>query len=222
MKRVTFAAAALVLLGVGAGRVRAEPVVHLTLDSQPGDFIGGGKQWDLTYTPQTPGFFFISIGPQFVGGTVPVNVDFILGQVTGDETNTFTTLDFSTAQLGIAIQPGTYLNAQRAAFAQPGHPGLDVTFQNRGSNTLTGQFTINAVTYTTNPDGTFTLLTFDANFEQHSEGLPPALFGHIQYDANGTAVVPEPASLTLVGIGAASLGGYVWRRRRAKAIPAAA
>jgi hypothetical protein len=30
--------------------------------------------------------------------------------------------------------------------------------------------------------------------------------------------VPEPASLTLVGIGAASLAGYKWRRRK----PAAA
>jgi hypothetical protein len=33
----------------------------------------------------------------------------------------------------------------------------------------------------------------------------------------GPTAAPEPASLTLLGIGVASLAGYGWRRRRATA-----
>ena len=33
------------------------------------------------------------------------------------------------------------------------------------------------------------------------------------------AAVPEPASLTMLGIGAAALAGYVWRRRKGAAQP---
>jgi hypothetical protein len=215
-RRCQVAVIAVLALILSPSAAQAE-FVHLTLQSQPGDFIGGGGNFDLTYMPGGPGFFSVGIGPQFAGGTVPMNISFFLGVVTGDSTNTFTTLDFSTAHLGSAIQPGTYLDAQRAAFAQSGHPGLDVTFQNRGSNTLTGQFTINELTYATTGVGVFQLLTFDANFEQHSEGRTPALFGHITYDINGTAAVPEPASVTMFGIGVAGLVGYAWRRRKLKA-----
>jgi hypothetical protein len=218
LKRLCQIAAVAVLLLVVSPPLAQAEFVHLTLQSQSGDFIGGGGNFDLSYTPGGSGSFFVGIGPQFSGGTVPFNVSFILGVVTSDpNTNTFTTLFFSTFQLGTAIQPGTYTDAQRAAFANPGHPGLDVSFQNRGSNTLTGQFTINKLTYATKADGTFQLLTFDADFEQHSEGRTPALFGNIQYDINGTAVAPEPTSLTMFAIGAVGLLGCAWRRRRAKA-----
>jgi hypothetical protein len=140
-------------------------------------------------------------------------VSFTLGQVTGGSDNTFAILDFGTNQLGVPLTPGTfYDNAQREAFAQPGHPGLDVSFQNRGSNTLTGNFFIKDLTYTTNPvTGALQLLTFGATFEQHSEGLAPALFGEIQFNEPLTTV-PEPASLALSGLGTLGLLGWGWLR----------
>jgi hypothetical protein len=100
---------------------QATPVAHLTLQSQPGDFIGQGGTFDITYTPTNSTAFFTeirkTIGP-FPGS--PAEVGFNLGTVTGGSDNTFVTLFFGTDQLGIPLQPGIYPNAQRADFASPG------------------------------------------------------------------------------------------------------
>jgi len=127
---------------------------------------------------------------------LPSEIHFTLGDPTATP-NTFSTLDFGTNQLGIPLQPGFYPNAQREPFAQPGHPGLDVTFQNRGSNTLTGNFTITDITL--GPSNV--LQSFSASFEQHSEGAAPALFGTVTYNING---VPEPSTKAALLIGAAA------------------
>src|SRR5262249_33957183 len=135
----------------GAGQAARADVVHLTLQSQPGDFIGQGKNFDLTYPAPGDQFFFVTLSSTLASGA-PTNVSFILGKVTGGSANTFPTLFFGTNELGVPLTPGTfYPNAQREAFAQPGHPGLDVSFQNRGSNTLTGNFTVNDLTFTKDP-----------------------------------------------------------------------
>ena len=115
--------------------------------------------------------------------------------------NEFALLFFGTDQLGIPIQPGTYSLAQRADFAQPGHPGLDVSFQNRGSNTVVGSFTIDEVSFFVDAFGTESVDRFKASFEQHSEGATPALFGTFEYARDGeltpVTAVPEPSTLLL-------------------------
>ena len=88
-------------------------------------------------------------------------------------------------QLGIPIQPGFYPDVERAPFASQGHPGLAINFQNRGCNTLTGEFTIHEVTFFSGESG-LEIETFSASFEQHCEGADPALFGTFTYDARGT------------------------------------
>jgi hypothetical protein len=181
-------------------------VAHLTLQSQPGDFIGQGGNFDITYTPANSLFFFVSLG-SFIGSPpMPAEVHFVLGDPTA-AFNTFTTLDFGTNQLGIPLQPGFYPNAEREAFASPGHPGLDVTFQNRGSNTLTGNFTIIDITFGPNN----VLETFAVSFEQHSEGATPALFGTFTYDANA---IPEPSTWAMMFGGVGMLAAYASARRR--------
>ena len=126
----------------------------------------------------------------------------------------FTTLDFATNQLNIPIAAGTYLDAQRASFATTGHPGLDVTFEHRGSETLTGNFTINSVSFFTDSTNTLEISTLDVNFEQHSEGATPALFGHFTYNAGVATAVPEPSSLALATIGAVFCFGFARRCRK--------
>jgi hypothetical protein len=93
-----------------------------------------------------------------------------------------------------------------------------VTFQNRGSNTLTGNFTVNSVSFFTDASNVVQIGSLDVNFEQHSEGATPALFGHFTYAAEAAAAAPEPSSLALLAAGAISAAGFRgWRRRRAPA-----
>ena len=175
---------------------QAIPIAHLTLESQAGDFIGQGGTFDITYTSTNSDSFFPqvrrSIGP-FPGA--PSELLFVLGTVTSGQDNTFALLFFGTDQLGIPIQPGFYPNAERADFASPGYPGLDVSFQNRGCNTVTGSFTIDHVTFS----GPSTIQTFGATFEQHCEGIEPALFGSFAFDASPT--IPSPGTWMLLSSG---------------------
>lgn len=192
----------------------AVPMAHLTLESEPGDFIGQGGSFDISYTPDNSSFFSTSIrrtvGP--APGS-PAELLFVLGTVTSGPDNTFALLFFGTDQLGIPIQPGVYPDAQRADFAAPGHPGLDVSFQNRGSNMLTGSFEIFEVSFISDPFGALRIATFDAAFEQHSEGAAPALFGRFRYDLGLTSSTPEPSTLLLLGTGLVGLVSYNRRNR---------
>jgi hypothetical protein len=190
----------IVLVGLIPGAAMADPIAILSLRSEPGDFIGQGQTFDFTY--QAP---FDTVSAQIrrsLPDGRPAELVFVLDSPTPD--NQFALLFFGTDQLGIPIQAGVYTDAQRADFAAPGHPGLDVSFQNRGSNTLTGSFVIFDVSFLQDPFGAFQIAGFHASFEQHSEGMAPALFGEFQYDASG-AIVPEPGTMVLAASGLLAL-----------------
>src|SRR5262249_19635057 len=101
----------------------------LTMTSDAGDYIGQGRTYNLSPPPGTFGVTrtatYLSIGYQ--NSTNPSD---------------YWTLSFRSPFDNIPLAPGTYLSAERAAFRTPGKPGLEVSGNGRGSNTLTGQFTI--------------------------------------------------------------------------------
>jgi VCBS repeat-containing protein len=138
-------------------------VTSLVMVSQPGDYIGQGLTY--SFTPQTGTFF---ANRNFDNG---VSVFYSGG---GESWN----LRFA-APFEADLTPGHYANATRFPFQEPDEPGLSVTGNGRGSNTLTGHFTVTQAVYAANGD----VLRFAATFEQHSEGLPPALTGEIKINA---------------------------------------
>src|SRR5262249_53127437 len=119
-------------------------VTSLTMVSQPGDYIGQGQTY--SYTPQTGTFF---ANRNFDNG---VSIFYSGG---GHGWN----LDFA-APFDAPLAPGTYGNATRWPFQAAGVPGLNVSGDGRGSNTLTGSFTVTQALYAA--DGT--VLRFAATF----------------------------------------------------------
>ena len=174
--------------------------LRLDMLSEPGDRIGQGKTWSLFYDTQQGSEVHGRIQTPLVGGR-PAEI-----WITGLESvsvpasvSTLAEMFFGTSALGIPIQPGIYENAERAAFASSGHPGLDISFQGHGQGTVYGSFTVSEVTF--NAAG-IVLETFAAAFVQHSEGAAPALRGTVHYHLNP---VPEPSALTLYALACTAL-----------------
>lgn len=77
----------------------------------------------------------------------------------------------------------TYTDAERAPFATFMKPGLDISGDGRGCNSLSGSFDIDEIAW----DGDV-LVHVLARFEQHCEEGPAALRGCVKYDRpNGDA-----------------------------------
>ncbi len=147
---------------------------HLTMVSEPGDYIGQGLTYDLD---QADGTFIAS--RNFDNG---VRI-FYNANDPSDPSDRWT-LEFA-APGEMPLTAGVYLNATRYPFQSLNVPGLDIYGQGRGSNTLTGEFTVHEVVY--GPAGE--VLVFDASFELHNEGRDPALTGHVRFVAAGTGGV---------------------------------
>jgi hypothetical protein len=180
-------------------------IAHLILQSEPGDFVGQGKSFDVTYT--TPASSISAQIRRRLPDGSPAELLWVLNDGVGSGFNSFALVFFGSDGLGIPIQPGDYPSARRADFAPAGFAGLDISFQNRGSNEVFGKFTINEVTFSADRQE---ILTFDATFEQHSESpTAPALTGRFQFNA----VIPEPSSIFLSTLAAMALAGAGWRRR---------
>ena len=136
----------------------------LYLNSQPGDFIGGGQE--QLFTPADSSFS-ASLQP---GGS-------LFSASLFPSAGGFWFVDIA-APSGQPLVAGSYTGATRWPFNQPGEPGLSISGDGNGCNTLTGQFDVNDVQFA--PTGE--LLVFDATFEQHCEGGTAALFGRIRIE----------------------------------------
>lgn len=143
------------------------------MSSEPGDYIGGGRDYHYDESNAT---FRVLTNSQ---NGVSLNI------TSGDD---WWYLDFS-APGGVPLQTGNYLGATRFPFNGSG-PGLDISGNGRGCNTLTGQFVVYDIGY--GPGNV--LQRFWATFEQHCEGGPAALRGEIKIGGD----MPVATSLSLV------------------------
>lgn len=137
----------------------------LSVTSQPGDYIGRGTS--MTMTP--PDWRFIA-GTQNGPGAITVTVESASG------TSFVRWTVWLGAPVGQSLVPGTYLNAERAAFRSGSAPGLDVFGDGRGCNQVFGSFTITSLTI----DSQGNVRQLNASFKQHCESpAAPALSGSV-------------------------------------------
>jgi hypothetical protein len=171
----------------------------ITLQSDVGDFVGGGASYSYTRANAV-----LSFTPN--GGTLRV-------QVRGDESWDG---EFDLPSALTQFQPGTYTNLTRAPFRNPSVGGLDWSGEGRGCNTLTGSITVHGATYSAG-----VLSALDLSFDQHCEGSAAALRGRVVWIASdGTMppgpVVTPPASLWVPAAGATPVSGsYVYLQSQA-------
>jgi len=164
----------------------AQTTGQLTMQSQPGDFIGQGLTYN--YTSATGTF----TANTFTGGG---QVNYVQISYIEPGYTHWWYVWFSTQQLGVALVPGYYPNAQRSPFEAAGHPGLSVFGDGRGCNTLTGEFTVQEAVYdyTVSPPR---VVRFVASFVQHCEGLTPALTGTIIINGDPLPTATPTATAT--------------------------
>ena len=149
----------------------------LYFHSQPGDYIGQGQQRAIyagtgfTLTPTRNGrngvSFTISGGGQFWS------------------------LDFGGPQ-NAPLVVGAYENAVRYPFQNGPSPGVNLSGDGRGCNTIRGRFDVLEVAYAANGS----IQRFAADFVQHCEGGAAALFGQVRFNSDlpvySEAVLPAP------------------------------
>jgi len=162
----TFGAIALSTLVSGCVLERTS----ITLTSDAGDYIGGGKKYDysnknaLINTTENGGLFHLSISG-----------------------NEWWYADFQMPAGHSQLEPGTYTQLTRYPFNDQSTGGLSWSGEGRGCNTLTGSMEIKKATYVS---GKLTAVAL--TFEQHCEGGSAALHGTINWYANDTSKPAGP------------------------------
>ena len=167
-------AALQVRLGRTAVKVQLDSPVpvgttSLTMKSQPGDFVGQGKNW--SYTAANAGFYFVG-SP--AGLTENVYADGVW----------FWDAEIAPAA-GHELTAGNYPDVSATG---PGNV-LEVFGDSHACDTVTGSFQVKQVSFSGQ-----SLEHLDATFIQHCEGAAPALTGEIKYDS--APVLTPPAEVS--------------------------
>jgi len=157
----------------------AATVTQLSMSGEPGDYIGGTTNY--SFTPATGTFSAFASDNNSDGKADAIQISY-------NDSNHNWFMSFNTYHVtGQNLVPGFYDNAQRAPFASSGHPGIDISGDGRGCNTITGNFTVHEATFDSSSPPK--VLNFTASFEQHCEGGPAALLGTIYYNYTGASAV---------------------------------
>jgi hypothetical protein len=153
----------------------------LYMNSSPGDYIGQGTE--QLYTSADSSFT----------ASLPQGDSYFRASVIQGPYTHWWYVDIA-SRPGEPLAVGSYEGAVRAAF-RGDSPGLDVSGDGRGCNTLTGRFDVNDVQYASTGE----LLVFDATFEQSCEGFMPPLYGRIRIENPPPPPDTTPPTLYLYG-----------------------
>lgn len=145
---------------------------YVYLDSQPGDYIGGGEDYLYTETDSRMSF-------DTSNGRFSVYVD-------GNERWSG---DFQVMNVISGLEVGYYGGLQHFPTHNPVKGGLNWTGENRLCDTLTGWFAVDEVIY----NGS-TATAVDLRFEQRCEVGGPALHGKIHWDVADETSPSGPVS----------------------------
>lgn len=189
------------LVLVGTSTALAIPVGRLQLWSDPGDPVGNGSTYDLTFD-NALGFSSISASDPLPGGA-PRTVQFNFLAVPVNSV----VLYFSTYALGTPIQPGFYPNAAYGSSAAPIPSSSIIPYMYFGFDGSSiyqeGSFTVHEATFS-GVNGR-NIVSFVVDFEQRANYSLAGLRGRFEYRQAGLAVIPEPSVSILILVGLAGL-----------------
>jgi hypothetical protein len=187
VRRPVLMLAAALLVGAVAESASAEPRAFVRLQSEQGEFIGQGQSWYVhggvwqsnCYTTREAGDGLVDFVDVF-GDNLPAEMGFSW------------LIRVGANAAGQPLAVSHYTGAQRATFAEAGHPGPDVGGNQRECQTLSGEFTISAleIDYTA---GIPRLVRLSMSFVQNSNDENKLLRGSFYYVDDGTA--PDPAQV---------------------------
>jgi Ca2+-binding RTX toxin-like protein len=155
------------------------PAVTLNIVGQPGNYVSGGT--NTTYTSVT-GTWYV---PQQFDFNGDGSTDYMYFFYQDNTLGKFALLTVGTNQLGTNLSAGTYLNAERASFANSGAPGLDFDMDGRGNNEVWGSFTIYSIDIDYSA-ATPTLRSLSMTFSQSGLPTEPPLTGTFNYNLPGS------------------------------------
>jgi hypothetical protein len=164
-----------VLVGAVPAQAQAVASGSLSFSGDAGDYISGGN----AYAYATDAKDRLTVNASEDRNHIGVSVSAFNGD--------WWTLDLA-APSGTGLTAGTYDGATRYPFQGANAPGLSLSGNGRGCNTLTGTFAVQNVVF--GPHGY--VQTLDATYEQHCEGGTSALRGEVHI-----ANPPAPPELAI-------------------------
>jgi hypothetical protein len=177
---------------------KSDPQTYIHMNSEAGDYIGQGQSYDFNQND----------GVITVNGTNPDEAKLTYQ---GADNWSFN----FTAPQSTGLSVGEYINATRYPSQSTIEPGLSVDGAGRGCNTLTGSFNVFEIARNTTDE----LTKLAADFEQHCEGLEPALFGQVRFNyvdpsvptanAGSDTTVASQSPVTLNSLQSSDNDGYI-------------
>jgi hypothetical protein len=185
------------------------------MHSDPGSWVGGGlESTGVTWEHGVDGIFYGSAFNYY--GTDHANGVTI--SYNGDSNWTFefaapTYNPATNTNNGQVLTTGYYANASRYPFNSPTKPGLDISGDGRGNNTLSGWFNVLDIGYDSNGE----LSTFAVDFAQFGEtrnSTGPGLYGSLRFNSTiPISAVPELETYIMFFAGLGLVGLASQRRK---------